>query len=83
MYVWHVGCLYSFPIFLKVMRQSKNAIIKLCFPSTEPDSKRRPETVRSHSDDDAQWFLDLINYKTIIKPSKLFFFGDSSGGDSV
>ncbi|KAJ4926485.1 hypothetical protein JOQ06_008658 [Pogonophryne albipinna] len=29
----------------EVMRQSKNAIIKLCFPSTEPDSKRRPETV--------------------------------------
>uniref|UniRef100_A0AAQ5YDV8 Myosin IHb n=1 Tax=Amphiprion ocellaris TaxID=80972 RepID=A0AAQ5YDV8_AMPOC len=29
----------------EVMRQSKNAIIKHCFPSTEPDSKRRPETV--------------------------------------
>ncbi|KAI4816741.1 hypothetical protein KUCAC02_009054 [Chaenocephalus aceratus] len=29
----------------EVMRQSKNAIIKVCFPSTEPDSKRRPETV--------------------------------------
>ncbi|XP_058473357.1 unconventional myosin-Ih isoform X2 [Solea solea] len=29
----------------EVMRQSKNAVIKLCFPSTEPDSKRRPETV--------------------------------------
>uniref|UniRef100_A0A668AEP5 Myosin IHb n=1 Tax=Myripristis murdjan TaxID=586833 RepID=A0A668AEP5_9TELE len=32
-----------FPI--KVMRQSKNSIIKHCFPSTEPDSKKRPETV--------------------------------------
>uniref|UniRef100_A0A8D3CRS5 Myosin IHb n=1 Tax=Scophthalmus maximus TaxID=52904 RepID=A0A8D3CRS5_SCOMX len=29
----------------EVMRQSKNAIIRHCFPSTEPDSKRRPETV--------------------------------------
>ncbi|XP_041666634.1 unconventional myosin-Ih isoform X2 [Cheilinus undulatus] len=29
----------------EVMRQSKNAIIKHCFPSTEPDSKKRPETV--------------------------------------
>ncbi|KAM8828044.1 unconventional myosin-Ih [Spinachia spinachia] len=29
----------------EVMRQSKNAIIKHCFPSSEPDSKRRPETV--------------------------------------
>lgn len=27
------------------MRQSKNAIVKHCFPSTEPDSKKRPETV--------------------------------------
>ncbi|KAM9841673.1 unconventional myosin-Ih [Aulostomus maculatus] len=29
----------------EVMQQSKNAIIKHCFPLTEPDSKRRPETV--------------------------------------
>uniref|UniRef100_A0A3Q3FUC3 Myosin IHb n=1 Tax=Labrus bergylta TaxID=56723 RepID=A0A3Q3FUC3_9LABR len=29
----------------EVMRQSKNTVIKHCFPSTEPDSKRRPETV--------------------------------------
>ncbi|XP_061888070.1 unconventional myosin-Ih-like [Entelurus aequoreus] len=29
----------------EVMQQSKNAIIKHCFPSTEPDRKRRPETV--------------------------------------
>uniref|UniRef100_A0A7N8XEU9 Myosin IHb n=1 Tax=Mastacembelus armatus TaxID=205130 RepID=A0A7N8XEU9_9TELE len=28
-----------------VMQQSKNPIIKHCFPSTEPDSKKRPETV--------------------------------------
>uniref|UniRef100_A0A3B4B345 Uncharacterized protein n=1 Tax=Periophthalmus magnuspinnatus TaxID=409849 RepID=A0A3B4B345_9GOBI len=28
----------------EVMRQSSNAIIKLCFPATEPDTKRRPET---------------------------------------
>lgn len=32
------------------MRQSKNAIIKHCFPLTEPDSKRRPETVRNCSE---------------------------------
>uniref|UniRef100_A0A667ZX24 Myosin IHb n=1 Tax=Myripristis murdjan TaxID=586833 RepID=A0A667ZX24_9TELE len=30
---------------VSVMRQSKNSIIKHCFPSTEPDSKKRPETV--------------------------------------
>lgn len=35
-----------FSCFHKVMQQSKNAIIRHCFPSTEPDSKRRPETVR-------------------------------------
>uniref|UniRef100_H3CUJ6 Myosin IHb n=1 Tax=Tetraodon nigroviridis TaxID=99883 RepID=H3CUJ6_TETNG len=29
----------------EVMQQSKNAVIKLCFPSTEKDSKKRPETV--------------------------------------
>uniref|UniRef100_A0A3P8WJA1 Myosin IH n=1 Tax=Cynoglossus semilaevis TaxID=244447 RepID=A0A3P8WJA1_CYNSE len=29
----------------EVMRRSKNAIITHCFPTTEPDSKRRPETV--------------------------------------
>ncbi|KAL0965644.1 hypothetical protein UPYG_G00283890 [Umbra pygmaea] len=29
----------------EVMRQSKNAIIQNCFPTTEPDSKKRPETV--------------------------------------
>ncbi|KPP60780.1 hypothetical protein Z043_121189, partial [Scleropages formosus] len=28
-----------------VMRQSKNSIVKHCFPSIEPDSKKRPETV--------------------------------------
>ncbi|MEQ2274979.1 Unconventional myosin-Ih, partial [Xenotaenia resolanae] len=28
-----------------VMQHSKNAIIKHCFPSSEPDSKKRPETV--------------------------------------
>ncbi|KAJ8286074.1 hypothetical protein GJAV_G00034260 [Gymnothorax javanicus] len=28
-----------------VMRQSKNAIIRQCFASTEPDSRKRPETV--------------------------------------
>uniref|UniRef100_A0A8B9RG90 Myosin IHb n=1 Tax=Astyanax mexicanus TaxID=7994 RepID=A0A8B9RG90_ASTMX len=28
-----------------VMRQSKNPIIQQCFPSSEPDSKKRPETV--------------------------------------
>ncbi|XP_067340982.1 unconventional myosin-Ih isoform X7 [Channa argus] len=29
----------------EVMRQSKNPIIQSCFPTTEPDSKKRPETV--------------------------------------
>nr|XP_057907125.1 unconventional myosin-Ih isoform X2 [Doryrhamphus excisus] len=29
----------------EVMQQSKNAIIKHCFPPTEPDRKKRPETV--------------------------------------
>lgn len=34
------------------MRQSKNAIVKHCFPATEPDSKRRPETVRKRCEVD-------------------------------
>uniref|UniRef100_A0A3B3YEK4 Myosin IHb n=1 Tax=Poecilia mexicana TaxID=48701 RepID=A0A3B3YEK4_9TELE len=29
----------------EVMQHSKNVIIKHCFPSSEPDSKKRPETV--------------------------------------
>uniref|UniRef100_A0A672G291 Unconventional myosin-Ih-like n=1 Tax=Salarias fasciatus TaxID=181472 RepID=A0A672G291_SALFA len=29
----------------EVMRQSKNAIIRHCFPYSEPDTKKRPETV--------------------------------------
>uniref|UniRef100_A0A3Q2PGA4 Myosin IH n=1 Tax=Fundulus heteroclitus TaxID=8078 RepID=A0A3Q2PGA4_FUNHE len=29
----------------KVMQHSKNGIIKHCFPSSEPDTKKRPETV--------------------------------------
>ncbi|KAI1901000.1 hypothetical protein AGOR_G00055630 [Albula goreensis] len=29
-----------------VMRQSKNAIVRHCFASTEPDSRRRPETAQ-------------------------------------
>lgn len=45
---------YKSSVLFKVMQQSKNAIIKHCFPSTEPDTKRRPETVRNDSDDDAQ-----------------------------
>lgn len=36
----------------QVMRQSKNAIVKHCFPVTEPDSKRRPETVRKFSENE-------------------------------
>uniref|UniRef100_A0A8D2ZIK2 Myosin IHb n=1 Tax=Scophthalmus maximus TaxID=52904 RepID=A0A8D2ZIK2_SCOMX len=36
---------YAGEVTYCVMRQSKNAIIRHCFPSTEPDSKRRPETV--------------------------------------
>lgn len=39
------------------MRQSKNAIIKHCFPSNEPDNKKRPETVRN-SPGDAGCFSD-------------------------
>lgn len=48
----HWCCKFTSDMFdspWKVMRQSKNAIIKLCFPSTESDSKKRPETVRSVS----------------------------------
>lgn len=47
----HLTCLI---FYWKVMRQSKNAVIKLCFPSTEPDSKKRPETVRNVSDGTTQ-----------------------------
>lgn len=48
----HWFCKFTSDVFespWKVMRQSKNAIIKVCFPSTESDSKKRPETVRNVS----------------------------------
>lgn len=63
------------------MRQSKNAIIKHCFPSTEPDSKKRPETVRNDSDNDDAY--PLIYKTTINKPSTLVYLPFSPGGDSV
>lgn len=43
------------------MRQSKNAVIKHCFPPTEPDSKKRPETVSNDSDDALDdWFTKQL-----------------------
>lgn len=51
------------------MRQSKNAIIKLCFPSTESDSKKRPETVRNVSA--GRWNHALIYKLTLLFVSPL------------
>lgn len=57
----------------KVMQQSKNPIIQHCFPSTEPDSKKRPETVRSVSSHTVDIQQSCVSQFTCL----------SLGGDSV
>uniref|UniRef100_A0A3B4XJS2 Unconventional myosin-Ih-like n=1 Tax=Seriola lalandi dorsalis TaxID=1841481 RepID=A0A3B4XJS2_SERLL len=64
-----------FPFLLKVMRQSKNAIIKHCFPSTEPDSKKRPETVVTQFKSSLVGLTDILMskepwYVRCIKPNE-------------
>lgn len=80
-YFWHVRCWYSFPVLHKVMRQSKNAIIKHCFPSSEPDSKRRPETVRN----DSEPFMTplVLNWNENYYKQTINTHLPASGGDSV
>uniref|UniRef100_A0AAQ5ZH21 Myosin IHb n=1 Tax=Amphiprion ocellaris TaxID=80972 RepID=A0AAQ5ZH21_AMPOC len=73
---------YSFPVIFKVMRQSKNAIIKHCFPSTEPDSKRRPETV-SNPDDGAQCLSDPSSQVRPSHPVRCVFRFDLRSFDVV
>uniref|UniRef100_A0A672ZM36 Myosin IHb n=1 Tax=Sphaeramia orbicularis TaxID=375764 RepID=A0A672ZM36_9TELE len=59
----------------EVMRQSKNTIIRLCFPSTEPDSKRRPETVVTQFKSSLVGLTDILLskepwYVRCIKPNE-------------
>ncbi|CAL8321088.1 unnamed protein product [Lota lota] len=58
----------------EVMRQSKNAIIKHCFPYTEPDSKKRPETVVTQFKSSLAGLTDVLMckepwYVRCIKPN--------------
>uniref|UniRef100_A0AAY4BAR0 Myosin IHb n=1 Tax=Denticeps clupeoides TaxID=299321 RepID=A0AAY4BAR0_9TELE len=46
-----------------VMRQSQNNIIKLCFPKTEPDTKRRPETVATQFKSSLAGLTDILMSK--------------------
>uniref|UniRef100_A0A8C5D8T1 Unconventional myosin-Ih-like n=1 Tax=Gouania willdenowi TaxID=441366 RepID=A0A8C5D8T1_GOUWI len=59
----------------EVMRQSKNAIIKHCFPSSEPDSKKRPETVITQFKSSLVGLTDILMskepwYVRCIKPNE-------------
>lgn len=65
-------CLTYRVLFWKVMRQSNNAIIEVCFPSTESNSKKRPETVRKASEEKMEPHTP--------SPTRLF---QPSGDDSV
>ncbi|KAJ3605608.1 hypothetical protein NHX12_027653 [Muraenolepis orangiensis] len=58
----------------EVMRQSKNAIVQHCFPSTEPDSKKRPETVVTQFKSSLVGLTDILMckepwYVRCIKPN--------------
>ncbi|CAB1319438.1 unnamed protein product, partial [Coregonus sp. 'balchen'] len=46
-----------------VMRQSKNAIVRECFASTESDSRRRPETVASQFKSSLLGLTDILMSK--------------------
>ncbi|KAI1882411.1 hypothetical protein AGOR_G00250410 [Albula goreensis] len=46
-----------------VMRQSKNFIVKQCFPSTEPDTKKRPETVATQFKSSLAGLADILMAK--------------------
>ncbi|KAJ8393918.1 hypothetical protein AAFF_G00054510 [Aldrovandia affinis] len=46
-----------------VMRQSKNVIVKHCFPSSEPDTKKRPETVSSQFKSSLAGLTDILMAK--------------------
>ncbi|XP_056147198.1 unconventional myosin-Ih [Lampris incognitus] len=59
----------------EVMSQSKNAIIKHCFPSTEPDSKKRPETVATQFKNSLVGLAEILMskepwYVRCIKPNE-------------
>ncbi|KAG9335065.1 hypothetical protein JZ751_005740, partial [Albula glossodonta] len=50
-------------ISVLVMRQSKNFIVKQCFPSTEPDTKKRPETVATQFKSSLAGLADILMAK--------------------
>ncbi|XP_053711307.1 unconventional myosin-Ih isoform X1 [Synchiropus splendidus] len=59
----------------EVMRQSKNPIVQHCFPSTEPDSKKRPETVVTQFKSSLVGLTDILMtkepwYVRCIKPNE-------------
>ncbi|XP_035246773.1 unconventional myosin-Ih isoform X2 [Anguilla anguilla] len=47
----------------EVMRKSKNDIVKHCFPSTEPDTKKRPETVATQFKNSLAGLTDILMAK--------------------
>uniref|UniRef100_A0A8C7NMT9 Myosin IHa n=1 Tax=Oncorhynchus mykiss TaxID=8022 RepID=A0A8C7NMT9_ONCMY len=53
-------CVY---VCTQVMRQSKNAIVRECFASTESDSRRRPETVASQFKSSLLGLTDILMSK--------------------
>ncbi|XP_061590173.1 unconventional myosin-Ih isoform X2 [Cololabis saira] len=59
----------------EVMQQSKNAIIKHCFPADEPDSKKRPETVVTQFKNSLVGLTEILTskepwYVRCIKPNE-------------
>uniref|UniRef100_A0A3P9P9Z4 Unconventional myosin-Ih-like n=1 Tax=Poecilia reticulata TaxID=8081 RepID=A0A3P9P9Z4_POERE len=59
----------------EVMQHSKNAIIKHCFPSSEPDNKKRPETVVTQFKNSLVGLTEILTskepwYVRCIKPNE-------------
>uniref|UniRef100_A0A3P9P9U1 Unconventional myosin-Ih-like n=1 Tax=Poecilia reticulata TaxID=8081 RepID=A0A3P9P9U1_POERE len=71
-YYW---LMYYSSLFHKVMQHSKNAIIKHCFPSSEPDNKKRPETVVTQFKNSLVGLTEILTskepwYVRCIKPNE-------------
>ncbi|XP_061658046.1 unconventional myosin-Ih [Syngnathoides biaculeatus] len=59
----------------EVMQQSKNAIIKSCFPPSEPDRNKRPETVATQFKSSLAGLTDILGtkepwYVRCVKPNE-------------
>ncbi|XP_023664401.1 unconventional myosin-Ih-like isoform X1 [Paramormyrops kingsleyae] len=46
-----------------VMRQSKNSLVKHCFPAVEPDNKKRPETVATQFKSSLMGLTEILTSK--------------------